>query len=79
MQNFFLGIIVSGGLYWLLCKVSPVPACGERWCAEVDCDVVQGEVFSFDGEKIYGEDNKSGKQGGLVAAIAIDSYLNTDL
>lgn len=70
MQNFFLGIIVSGGLYWLLCKVSPVPACGERWCAEVDSDVVQGEVSSFEGEKDYGEDNKSGKQGGHVTAVS---------
>lgn len=51
--NFFLGIIVAGGSYYLLCKWSPIPACGEKWCSEVDPDVMQGEVvqYTYDAEK----------------------------
>lgn len=29
--NFFCGFIVSAGLYWGLCKVSPVPATSDTW------------------------------------------------
>ncbi|KAK1993697.1 hypothetical protein LX36DRAFT_661282 [Colletotrichum falcatum] len=29
--NFFAGFIVSSGMYWGLCKVSPIPACSDRW------------------------------------------------
>ena len=29
--NFFCGFIISSGTYWLLCKISPVPATSDRW------------------------------------------------
>ncbi|KAI1076766.1 permease for cytosine/purines, uracil, thiamine, allantoin-domain-containing protein [Whalleya microplaca] len=29
--NFFCGFIVSSGMYWILCKLSPIPACSETW------------------------------------------------
>jgi NCS1 family nucleobase:cation symporter-1 len=29
--NFFCGFIVSAGMYWALCKLSPVPATSDRW------------------------------------------------
>ncbi|KAL1837977.1 hypothetical protein VTJ49DRAFT_3166 [Mycothermus thermophilus] len=29
--NFFAGFIVSAGIYWGLCKVSPVPATSDKW------------------------------------------------
>lgn len=29
--NFFAGFIVSSGIYWALCKISPVPACSDHW------------------------------------------------
>lgn len=29
--NFFCGFVVSSGMYWLLCKVFPVPACSDHW------------------------------------------------
>ncbi|KAK4125861.1 hypothetical protein N657DRAFT_281034 [Parathielavia appendiculata] len=29
--NFFGGFIVSAGLYWAFCKVSPIPACSSKW------------------------------------------------
>ncbi|BFZ55289.1 uracil permease [Savitreella phatthalungensis] len=42
--NFFLGLIVSGASYYILCRISPVPACGVSWCAEVDTDAIEGLV-----------------------------------
>ena len=30
--NFFVGFIVSGGVYWLLCTFFPVKATSEVWC-----------------------------------------------
>ncbi|RYP68236.1 hypothetical protein DL770_008472 [Monosporascus sp. CRB-9-2] len=29
--NFFGGFIVSSSVYWILCKISPVPSCSPRW------------------------------------------------
>lgn len=29
--NYFSGFIVSGGMYWLLCKLVPVPATSAVW------------------------------------------------
>jgi len=29
--NFFAGFIVSGGVYYLLCKFFPIPACADTW------------------------------------------------
>ncbi|KAK7547829.1 permease for cytosine/purines, uracil, thiamine, allantoin-domain-containing protein [Phyllosticta citricarpa] len=29
--NYFTGFIVSSGVYWLLCKVSPIPATSDVW------------------------------------------------
>jgi len=29
--NFFCGFIVASGVYWALCKLSPIPACSETW------------------------------------------------
>lgn len=42
--NFFLGLIVSGGVYYGLCRYSPVPACGDSWPSEVDNDAMLGEM-----------------------------------
>lgn len=36
--NFYLGFLVSFLLYYGLCKWSPVPACGTKWCSEVSDD-----------------------------------------
>jgi NCS1 family nucleobase:cation symporter-1 len=30
--NFFAGVFVSGGCYWLLAKFFPIPACAASWC-----------------------------------------------
>ncbi len=29
--NFFAGFLVASGTYWILCKLSPIRACSERW------------------------------------------------
>ncbi|KAI0009493.1 permease for cytosine/purines, uracil, thiamine, allantoin-domain-containing protein [Xylariaceae sp. FL0662B] len=29
--NFFGGFIISSGMYWILCKLFPIPACSETW------------------------------------------------
>lgn len=58
--NFFCGFIVSSGVYYLLCRVSPIPATSDYWL-EVDEDatgrnnsLVYGVDVS-DGENGYGE------------------------
>ncbi|KAF6815299.1 uridine permease [Colletotrichum sojae] len=45
--NFFAGFIVSSGMYWLLCKVSPVPATSDRWM-EVG-DEIEDMRVAYDG------------------------------
>lgn len=29
--NFFAGFLVASGMYYILCRLSPIPACSERW------------------------------------------------
>lgn len=55
--NFFTGFIVSSGVYFLLCKVSPVPATSDRWL-EVDDDTT-GRSNSL----VYGADNSDPESG----------------
>lgn len=74
--NFFLGIIVAGVSYWLLCKWSPIPACGDKWCSEVDPDIVQGQLASYDDDftdKMSLENEY--KKGGQTAFAAHDISL----
>jgi NCS1 family nucleobase:cation symporter-1 len=33
--NFYLGFIISAVVYYGLCKLCPVPACGRKWSSEV--------------------------------------------
>lgn len=40
--NFFGGFIVAAAIYWILCKIKPIPACSDIW-REVDNDVESGE------------------------------------
>jgi nucleobase:cation symporter-1, NCS1 family len=57
--NFFGGFIISSGVYWILCKLSPIPATSTYWL-EVDEDS-QGrsgslvyETDGYDPENGYG-------------------------
>lgn len=40
--NFFGGFIVAAAIYWILCKIKPIPACSDIW-REVDNDVESDE------------------------------------
>jgi len=55
--NFYLGFIVSSLMYYGLCKLSPVPACGQKWPSEIidinDNNVVL-EVAAVDMEEKNG-------------------------
>ena len=55
--NFFTGFIVSSGVYFLLCKVSPIPATSDHWL-EVDDDVT-GRSNSL----VYGADVSDPESG----------------
>lgn len=58
--NYFSGVIVSGGMYWILCYFFPIPATSDKW-HEVDIDyedvsVAYGqEVMDGDRTSNYGE------------------------
>jgi nucleobase:cation symporter-1, NCS1 family len=50
--NFFCGFIIAAGTYWGLCKISPIPACSDRWMEvgdEIDDIRVAYENRSSDG------------------------------
>lgn len=48
--NFFGGFIVSGLVYWVLCKVFPIPACSDHWM-EVG-DAVDDVQLAYDGSDV---------------------------
>ncbi|CAF3798011.1 unnamed protein product [Rotaria sp. Silwood1] len=43
--NFYLGFIVSSLIYYALCNLSPVPACGKKWPSEMVDDNDNGIVL----------------------------------
>ncbi|PTB76457.1 hypothetical protein M440DRAFT_1333319 [Trichoderma longibrachiatum ATCC 18648] len=55
--NFFCGFLVSLGVYWALCKVSPVPATSDRWM-EVGEDLEDEAQPTDDGS--YDEEREAG-------------------
>ncbi|KKA28430.1 hypothetical protein TD95_003042 [Thielaviopsis punctulata] len=48
--NYFAGFLVAGLVYWLLCIVSPIPACSSTW-AELDSDV--DHFTAVAGQEVY--------------------------
>ncbi len=56
--NFFGGFIVSSSVYWALCKISPVPACSEKWLEigeEIsDISLVYGDNSNYNGSNSTG-------------------------
>ncbi|KAI5369300.1 Putative purine-cytosine permease [Septoria linicola] len=68
--NFFAGFIVASSIYWILCKIKPIPACSDTWL-EVDDDtegrtgsLVYGIKPDDDGSQ-YGEDTVYSKGADL--------------
>lgn len=65
--NFFCGFGVSAFVYWALCKVSPVPACSDRWMEVGDAiddlrlayEASEGDTYSeTQGRPYKGDDSK---------------------
>ncbi|KAI1436352.1 permease for cytosine/purines, uracil, thiamine, allantoin-domain-containing protein [Xylaria sp. CBS 124048] len=64
--NYFAGFVVSGAVYWVVCRLSPMPACSERWM-EVH-DQVDGEVsLAYDDDESGSVDGKA-SSGGYASA-----------
>ena len=58
--NFFCGFIVASATYYLLCWLSPIPACSERW-KEIGDQTHHVSVAYGADDGMYEEDNGSGE------------------
>lgn len=68
--NFFAGFLVASGTYWILCKLSPIPACSERWM-EVGDEIRNVSVgYGAGGE--YDGDSGSGSGIGDESHFKVD-------
>jgi len=59
--NFFCGFIVASVTYWALCKISPIPACSERWM-EVG-DEIRSVSVAYGAGADYDDESGSGGSG----------------
>ncbi|MCJ1224537.1 hypothetical protein MMC12_001182 [Toensbergia leucococca] len=70
--NFFAGFLVSAGVYYALCRISPIPATSDHW-KEIgdeitDISLVYHDSNTFDEERMLGSDQMKGqdlKDGGV--------------
>jgi NCS1 family nucleobase:cation symporter-1 len=68
--NFFAGFIVSGGMYWILCRLFPIPATSDTWLelgdeiTEVSVRYSDEESQTYDDDDVHGGHGK-GKDGVL--------------
>ncbi|RKU47271.1 hypothetical protein DL546_009055 [Coniochaeta pulveracea] len=77
--NFFCGFIISSGMYWLLCKIWPIPACSDKWMEvgdEIDdlhlaYDSGSSQVFAEDRGVTSGYDAE--KHGGMERGYELDA------
>ncbi|RFU31857.1 hypothetical protein B7463_g4480, partial [Scytalidium lignicola] len=72
--NFFCGFIVASGVYWLLCKISPIDATSEVWM-EVGDEVDESMAFGDDHVEEYDEERDGGKYGfksGEIGVAAVE-------
>ena len=58
--NFFCGFIVASGTYYLLCWLSPIPACSEKWM-EVGDEIRNVSVAYGANGDMYEDDSASGE------------------
>jgi len=60
--NFFCGFIIAGGMYWLLCKLFPIPATSDVWM-EVGEEVEDPSMaYSAEGSEFEGVSGKNGRE-----------------
>jgi NCS1 family nucleobase:cation symporter-1 len=60
--NFFAGFIVSASVYWILCKIWPVPATSETWL-EVGDEITEISVAYGNESDTYDEEVMAGGSG----------------
>ncbi|KAJ5091524.1 Uracil permease [Penicillium alfredii] len=62
--NYFSGVIVSGGLYYILTRAFPVPATSDQW-HEADIDI---DYFSVAyGQEVVDEENGADERGSTIS------------
>ena len=70
--NFFCGFLVSAGFYYLLCRLSPIPATSETWM-EVGDEIRNVSVAygaqDYDEESASGSDHYKGLEGGKSTVV----------
>ncbi|CAF9939756.1 hypothetical protein IMSHALPRED_001619 [Imshaugia aleurites] len=79
--NFFAGFLVSSLTYFILCKISPIPACSEKWMEVGDeirnVSVAYGaECYSDDSVSADSEpfkDNEEGQTGSTQREVGKES------
>ncbi|GAP82913.2 putative uracil permease [Rosellinia necatrix] len=57
--NFFAGFIVSAGVYWICCKLSPIPSCSDQWL-EVG-DQIEEVTLAYDDNRSVISSDRSHK------------------
>ncbi|KAJ5676945.1 Uracil permease [Penicillium maclennaniae] len=68
--NYFSGVIVSGGMYWILTKLFPVPATSDQW-NEVDIDTEPDILVAY-GQEISDEEHTIGANRWATDALPVD-------
>lgn len=62
--NYFSGVIVSGGLYYILTRAFPVPATSDQW-HEADIDIDHFSVAY--GQEVVDEENGADERGSTIS------------
>ncbi|KAI1123748.1 permease for cytosine/purines, uracil, thiamine, allantoin-domain-containing protein [Nemania abortiva] len=75
--NFFAGFIVSSAVYWICCKVFPIPACSEKWL-EVGDQIEEVTLAYSDSNSITGSDRSRNDEEAGLDAESINKHLNKD-
>ncbi|KAF2964280.1 hypothetical protein GQX73_g9297 [Xylaria multiplex] len=73
--NYFAGFIVSAAVYWISCKVSPVPACSDTWL-EVG-DQIDDVTLAYDHDS-SGDGSAVGSIAGSDGPRKVDEEANVD-
>lgn len=71
--NFFCGLGVSMGLYWLLCKFFPIPATSDRWM-EVGDEIDDVRVAYDSGSQDYDEERITGSGDKVAKSTDTSKY-----
>jgi NCS1 family nucleobase:cation symporter-1 len=76
--NFFAGVIVSSGMYWILCKFFPIPACSDKWL-EVGEQADEVRLAYDDDSSIAGsEARRKGDEEADVDGKYVSKYQDKD-